>query len=267
MRYNCTEREKGECDISNSKGRIYVVGIGPGSTEHLTPAAKNAIQDSEIIVGYKTYLDLIRELTGDKEIMSSGMRQEVDRCSKAVELARLGKKVAVICSGDPGIYAMAGLVFEIIKNQSTDRMPAIEVIPGIPALSSCAARLGAPLMHDFASISLSDLLTPWELIEKRIVAASSADFVIVIYNPKSKGRKEHINKARDIILRFRPAQTPVGIVRSAMRDEEEITITDLGNMSGHKIDMQSTVIIGNSQTFTWNNRMVTPRGYTGKYKI
>ncbi len=217
----------------------------------------------------------------DKDIMSSGMRQEVDRCSKAVELARPGKKVAVICSGDPGIYAMAGLVFEILKNQgagcrgqgaghgtrNTDRMPAIEVVPGIPALGSCAARLGAPLMHDFASISLSDLLTPWELIEKRIEAAASADFVIIIYNPKSKGRKEHINKARDIILRFRPPQTPVGIVRSAMRDEEKITITDLGNMSGHKIDMQSTVIIGNSQTFTWNNRMVTPRGYTGKYKI
>ena len=219
-------------------------------------------------------------MTGDKEVISSGMRREVDRCSKAVELAWSGKKVAVICSGDPGIYAMAGLVFEILKNQgagcrvqgagqtrNTDKMPAIEVVPGIPALSSCAARLGAPLMHDFASISLSDLLTPWELIEKRIEAASSADFVIVIYNPKSKGRKEHINKARDIILRFRPPQTPVGIVRSAMRDQEEITITDLGNMTGHKIDMQSTVIIGNSQTFTWNNRMVTPRGYASKYKI
>lgn len=207
------------------------------------------------------------------------MRQEVERCAKAVELAQEGKKVAVICSGDPGIYAMAGLVFEILKSrtQSTeDRAQTedkdgpgseIEVIPGIPALSAGAARLGAPLMHDFVSISLSDLLTPWDVIEKRLEAAAAADFVIVIYNPKSKGRQEHIKKARDIILRFRHARTPVGIVRAAMREDEEITVTDLENMLNNKIDMQSTVIIGNSQTFTWGNRMVTPRGYRNKYKF
>ena len=211
--------------------------------------------------------------------MSSGMRQEVDRCAKAVELAQEGKTVAVICSGDPGIYAMAGLVFEVMQ-KSEDKTPPypplgkggqggvdIEIVPGIPALSACASRLGAPLMHDFASISLSDLLTPWELIEKRLEAAASADFVIVIYNPKSKGRQEHINKARDIILRHRGPSTPVGIVRAATRDNEKIVLTDLENMLDREIDMQSTVIIGNSQTTVWNGRMVTPRGYGKKYRI
>lgn len=219
--------------------------------------------------------------------MSSGMRQEVDRCSKAVELAGEGKRVAIICSGDPGIYAMAGLVFEILRGQgvkgsrgqekktndsSNPRtleplIPSVEVIPGIPALSASAARLGAPLMHDFASISLSDLLTPWKVIEKRLAAAAAADFVIVIYNPKSKGRQEHIKKARDILLTSRPGDTPVGIVRSATRENESVTITDLEHMHDEVIDMQSTVIIGNSQTFVWQDRMVTPRGYSNKYKI
>ena len=198
------------------------------------------------------------------------MRQEVERCSQAVGLAAEGERVAVICSGDPGIYAMAGLVFEISRGQgsgSAGQDIQIEVIPGIPAFSASAARLGAPLMHDFASISLSDLLTPWEVIEKRLEAAASADFVIVIYNPKSKGRQEQIKKARDIILKSRSGETPVGIVRSAMRDNESVTITDLENMPDNEIDMQSMVIIGNSQTFVWQDWMVTPRGYSGKYKI
>ena len=230
---------------------------------------------SQVVVGEEDikeyYLIAMRQdLIQDKEVMSSGMRQEVDRCAKAVELASEGKRVAVICSGDPGIYAMAGLVFEIISGQRpavSDQNIEIEVIPGIPALSASAARLGAPLMHDFASISLSDLLTPWEVIEKRLEAAASADFVIVIYNPKSKGRQEHIQKARDIILKSRQADTPVGIVRSATRENESVTITDLEHMTDHEIDMQSTVIIGNSQTFVWQDRMVTPRGYSNKYKI
>ena len=239
----------------------------------MTPAARDAISKSEVIVGYRTYLDLIRDLIGDKEVMSSGMRQEVDRCARAVELAADGKTVAVICSGDPGIYAMAGLVFEILSHQQSAvsgqhlTTTDVEVIPGIPALSACAARLGAPLMHDFASISLSDLLTPWELIEKRLEAAASADFVIVLYNPKSKGRPEHINKARSIVLKYRPSRTPVGIVMAATRENERVAITDLAHMLEHEIDMQSTVIIGNSQTYVWNERMVTPRGYRDKYEL
>lgn len=200
------------------------------------------------------------------------MRREVDRCDKAVDLALEGNKVAVICSGDPGIYAMAGLVLEIAKGkgqsaEGQDKLLPIEVIPGVSALNASAARLGAPLMHDFASISMSDLLTPWELIEKRLEAAASADFVIAIYNPKSKGRQEHIGKARDIILKFRSPDTPVGIVRAATRDDEKIVITDLNRMLENEIDMQSTVIIGNSQTFTWEGRMITPRGYQEKYKL
>jgi len=245
----------------------------------MTPAAVKAIREADAIVGYKTYLDLVHDLVKDKNIMSSGMRQEVDRCAKAVEVAGEGKTVAVICSGDPGIYAMAGLVFEVLK-KSEDRTPpyptlnkggqggvVVEVIPGIPALSSCAALLGAPLMHDFASISLSDLLTPWDLIIKRLDAAASADFVIAVYNPKSKGRPDNINKARDIVLKYRAGQTPVGIVRAASRENESVTLTDLENMLESDIDMLSTVIIGNSQTFAWNGRMVTPRGYDKKYKI
>jgi precorrin-3B C17-methyltransferase len=228
-----------------------------------------------VIVGYKTYLDLVQDLIKDKEILSSGMRQEVDRCARAAEVARDGKTVAVICSGDPGIYAMAGLVFEIIsaedrkigRSEGTAEKIEVEVVPGIPALSSCAARLGAPLMHDFASISLSDLLTPWELIEKRLDAAASADFVIAVYNPKSKGRPENINRARDIIMRNRPGSTPVGIVKAATRENERVTLTDLDHMLESEIDMLSTVIIGNSQTFTWNGRMITPRGYGNKYKL
>ena len=217
----------------------------------------------------------------DAEVLSSGMRREVDRCEKAIDLALDGNKVAVICSGDPGIYAMAGLVLEIAKGkmypeklrngagsaEGQDNFPPIEVIPGVSALNASAARLGAPLMHDFASVSMSDLLTPWELIEKRLEAAASADFVIVIYNPKSKGRQEHIGKARDIILKFRSPDTPVGIVKAATRDDEKIVITDLNRMLENEIDMQSTVIIGNSKTFTWEGRMITPRGYGSKYTL
>ncbi len=222
-------------------------------------------------MGYRTYLDLIHDLTGNRKVLSSGMRREVERCTRAVDLAREGRKVAVVCSGDPGIYAMAGLVLEILKEScgpgAGGLTPGIEIVPGVPALSACAALLGAPLMHDFASISLSDLLTPWEIIEKRIEAAASADFVIVIYNPKSRARQRQINRARDIVLRFRPPQTPAGIVRAASRENERIIITSLRDMPFDEIDMQSTVIIGNSRTFAWNGRMVTPRGYGDKYRL
>ena len=229
---------------------------------------------------------MIKELIKDKEIVSTGMTQEIERCKKAVELAMSGRTVAVISGGDPGIYAMAGLVFEMLKdrnalcvmryalknkNASRDTHHVsridVEVIPGISALNACAARLGAPLMHDFASISLSDRLTPWKLIEKRLDAAAKADFVIILYNPKSKGRAEHIDRARKIILKYRKPETPVGIVKRAMREDERIIITDLKNMLEHDIDMQTTVIIGNSQTFVWDNRMITPRGYEKNQKL
>lgn len=242
-----------------------MVGTGPGSRDHITPAAGKALDASQIVVGYKTYLDLIPEFLEDKEVVSSAMMQEVDRCRKAVELAESGRQVALVCGGDPGIYAMAGLVFEIV----IEKKSAIEVdiVPGLAALNSCAARLGAPLMHDFAAVSLSDLLTPWELIEKRLDAAASADFVIVIYNPKSKKRVTQLDKAREIILQYRNADTPVGIVTAATRENEQVTLTTLEKLPEAEVNMQSTVIVGNSTTFCWQNYLITPRGYHHKYSL
>ena len=263
--------KKNRCAKSN-RGKVFVVGTGPGSIDHITPYAQKCIRNADVIVGYGTYLNLIQELTKDKEIISTGMTQEIDRCRKAIELAGEGLNVAVVSGGDPGVYAMAGLVLELMKTSGEAAakcrpavtMPSVEIIPGISALNACASRLGAPLMHDFAAISLSDRLTPWEAIEKRLEAAAAADFVIVLYNPKSKGRAGHIGSARDIILGHRPSETPVGIVKAAMRENETIIITDLEQMLDHDIDMQSTVIIGNSMSFVWNGLIITPRGYEKK---
>ena len=254
---------------SGARGKIFIVGTGPGSLEHITPAAREAIRRSDVVVGYGTYLDLITELLQGKEVLSTGMTQEVDRCRKAMELARSNRTVSVISGGDPGVYAMAGLVFELLRSEEGKggTLPAVEVIPGISALNASASRLGAPLMHDFACISLSDRLTPWEVIEKRIEAAAAADFVIVLYNPRSKGRTGHISKARQIIRKHRNPATVVGIVKGAMRENETVIVTDLENMQDSDIDMQTTVIIGNSKTFVWNHLMITPRGYENKFEI
>jgi cobalt-precorrin 5A hydrolase/precorrin-3B C17-methyltransferase len=249
----------------NPAGRIYVVGIGPGDRDHITHCAEKVIGLSDAVVGYAPYIEQVRTMVAGKEVFKTGMTEEIDRCRRAVELALGGKTVAVISGGDPGIYAMAGLVFQGLKEQDGHpRLPSVEVIPGVSALNACAARLGAPLMHDFASISLSDRLTPWDIIEKRIDAAAMADFVIVLYNPKSKGRANHVDRAREILLRHRPPVTPVGIVKGATRRDERVVITDLDRMLDYEIDMQTTVIIGNSGTFFWNNRMITPRGYERK---
>lgn len=247
------------------KGKLYVVGTGPGGVAHITPAARAAIACSSLVVGYRTYLDLIPELLADKEVVSSEMMKEVDRTRQALERAAAGEAVALVCGGDPGIYALAGLAFEVAREREMDI--DIEVVPGIAALNSCAARLGAPLMHDFAAISLSDLLTPWPLIEKRLEAAASADFVIVIYNPKSKRRTEQIVRAREIIAAHRAPATPVGIVTAATRDNETVVLTTLSKMLEQDIGMQSTVIIGNSATVTWQEWMITPRGYHNKYDL
>lgn len=253
------------------KGKIIIVGTGPGSLEHITPAARKAIEQADVIVGYGTYLDLIKELLQGKEVVSTGMTQEVDRCRKAIDIAREGKTVAIVSGGDPGVYGMAGLAFELLRSQNSEDQKNselnIEVIPGISALNAAASRLGAPLMHDFACISLSDRLTPWELIEKRLHAAADADFVIVLYNPRSKGRAGHLGKAKDIILKHRKASTIVGIVKGAMREHETVIVTDLEHMQESDVDMQTTVIIGNSKTFVWNDFMVTPRGYENKFNI
>ena len=250
-------------------GVVAIVGIGPGSLEQLTEQARVALLEAHVIVGYKTYTDLIMPLVQGKPIISTGMRHEVERCEKAVALALEGKTVAIISSGDPGIYGMAGLVFEILRSRYQDSLPEIEikVIPGISALNGCAALLGAPLMHDFAAISLSDHLTPWDIIEKRIVAAAQADFIIILYNPKSMGRPDYVERAARLIAAYRDSDTPVGIVQSAGRLQQAVIITTLKDMTKQHIDMQSTVIIGNYSTFVWHGRMVTPRGYAAKYKL
>ena len=242
------------------------MGTGPGDLELLTPAARQEIEQADIIIGYRTYIEQIRTLfREDQEIIGSSMMQEVDRCKKALDLAEQGKNVALVCGGDPGIYSMAGLVFELQKARNTS--VETDVIPGISALNACAAITGSPLMHDFASISLSDLLTPWELIEKRIAAASSADFVLVIYNPASKKRRDHLKRAVDIILEYRRPDTPAAIVQAAFRKEQRAEITTLSGLREASLNMQSTVIIGNSQTMVWNGKMITPRGYGEKYQL
>lgn len=246
-------------------GLIHVVGTGPGSVDNITPEALRCIGDSEVIIGYSTYLELITPYLDGKEVISSTMMQEVQRCTTAFEKAEAGATVAMISGGDPGIYAMAGLIYEIAAER--DSGVEINVIPGLAALNSCAARLGAPLMHDFVAVSLSDLLTPWEVIEKRLHAAAAADFVIVIYNPRSKRRTSHIEKARDIVASYRPGATPVGIVTAATRENERVVVTTLADMLGEEINMQSCVLIGNESTFTWRNKMITPRGYAGKYRL
>ncbi|MFZ5764477.1 MAG: precorrin-3B C(17)-methyltransferase [Thermodesulfobacteriota bacterium] len=248
-----------------STGKLFVVGTGPGGVEHITPAARAAIAGSTVVVGYRTYLDLIPELLAGKEVVSSEMMKEVERTRQALARAAAGETVALVCGGDPGIYALAGLALEVAREGQIDI--DIEVVPGIAAVNGCAARLGAPLMHDFAAISLSDLLTPWPLIEKRLAAAAAADFVIVIYNPKSKRRTDQIVRAREIIAEHRRPDTPVGIVTAATREQERVVVTNLALMLEEEIGMQSTVFIGNSTTVTWEKWMITPRGYHHKYDL
>ncbi|MBI1921391.1 MAG: cobyric acid synthase [Geobacter sp.] len=239
--------------------KLYVVGIGPGDPGHMTQEAHDALKDAEVVVGYKTYIDLIRPLLKKKEVVSSGMMKEVERCGEALRIAASGKTVALVSSGDAGVYGMAGLVLELAKERDDVE---IVIVPGVSAVQAAASVLGAPLMHDFAVISLSDLLTPWELIRKRLNAAAEADFVTALYNPRSKGRVTQIEEARDIFLRGRSPETPVGIVRNACREGEEKVVTTLAEMLDHPIDMFSIVIIGNSRTFVdGKGRMVTPRGY------
>ncbi len=223
--------------------------------------AFKVINESEIIVGYKTYVELLGNMIEGKEVLSTGMTKEIERCQAAIDKALTGKSVAIISSGDPGIYGMAGITLELLEKQHLSDKIDVEVVPGISSANAAAASLGAALMHDFAIISLSDLLTPWELIEKRLAAAAQADFVTVLYNPVSKKRTEQIIKAREIFLKYRSPETPVGIVRNAKRAGEEIVKTDLEHFLEHPIDMFTVVLMGNSQTYHTGEFMITPRGY------
>lgn len=249
-----------------STGKIIVAGIGPGSESDITPAVLSAIRQSDVIVGYKYYFRFIEKIIRPGAIcIDSGMKREKARAEEAYNYATEGKVVTVISSGDAGIYGMAPLIYEMKREKGSDI--SIEALPGISAFQKAAYLLGAPVGHDFCVISLSDLMTPWELIEKRIKAAASADFITAIYNPKSEGRYWQLYRLIEIFLQERDPQTPVGFVRQAGREEQEVTITTLADFDPEQVDMFTVILIGNSQTYQFENKMITPRGYYGEIKM
>ena len=239
-------------------GKVYVVGIGPGAKDQMTVRAAKVLSECQVIVGYTVYIDLIKEEYPDKICLSTPMRQEVQRCRMALEEAGKEQNVAVVCSGDAGIYGMAGLVYELAADYSG---VGIEVVPGITAASGGAAILGAPLMHDFAVISLSDLMTPWEKIEKRLRMAAMADFVICIYNPSSRKRADYLKKACLCMMEYKKEDTVCGIVKNIGREGECMKILSLKELSETDVDMFTTVFVGNEETRIIGDKMVTPRGY------
>ncbi len=238
---------------------LYVIGIGPGDQATMTEEAIRAIYDAEIIVGYKTYTHLIKGLIDDKDVIKTGMCKEIERCQVAIDLAVQGKKVALVSSGDAGIYGMAGLVLELTTRQKLS-IP-VKVIAGVTASSASAALLGAPLMHDFCHISLSDLLTPWDVIEQRIMYAAAADFVICFYNPRSRGRPNHLTRAFNLMRPYKADTTPVGIVKEVGRKHQEKWLTTFATIDYTRVDMRSLVIVGNKTTYIDSGLMITPRGY------
>ncbi len=253
-----------------------MVGLGPGFPEHLTARAREALASAQTVLGYRTYIDLVRPLLAHAEIIATGMMDEVGRSQAAIQRAQLGQRVALVSSGDAGIYGMAGLVLEMASAQGLRPGPLgtleevdffFEVVPGVPALAASAALLGAPLMHDFAVISLSDLLTPWELIVQRLRLAAQADLVLVLYNPKSKRRDWQLGEVQNLLVTLREPDTPVGIVQRAMREGQDVVITSLNHLLEHPVDMQTLVIVGNSQTIVYGSYMITPRGYQDKYRL
>lgn len=250
-------------------GKIMLVGIGPGSIEHMTARARSAIAEADTVVGYATYIKLVEDLLDGKEVVKKAMTEELDRAIEALERARAGKKVALISSGDAGVYGMAGPTYEVLfqAGWTPESGIEVEIVPGASALNTCAALVGAPLTHDFCAISLSDLLTPWPVIARRLDAAASADFVVALYNPKSGRRTGQIVEAKRLFLRHRRPDTPVAVVKSAYRPKQRIEFTTLAQMNECDIGMLSTVLIGNSNTFVRDGLMITPRGYANKYDV
>ncbi len=238
--------------------KLYVVGLGPGELSQATGRALQALEECDVIAGYTVYIDLIKERFGHKKLLSTPMKKEVERCRLAVEETLKGQKVAMVCSGDAGVYGMAGLIYEVAQDYDPIE---IEIIPGITAACSGAAVLGAPLIHDFAVISLSDLLTPWEQIEKRLECAAMVDFVMCLYNPSSKKRHDYLRKACDLVLKYKSGETVCGIVKNIGREGEEATVLTLSQLRETQVDMFSTVYIGNSTTREIRGSMVTSRGY------
>ena len=240
--------------------KIYVVGIGPGEYEQMTLKAIHALENSDVIIGYTVYVDLVRDHFPGKEFMTTPMKKEVDRCVIAFEEAHKGKTVSMICSGDAGVYGMAGLMYEVgVRYPNVE----LEIIPGVTAALGGGAVLGAPLIHDFCLISLSDLLTPWEKIEKRLLAASEADLSICLYNPSSKKRHDYLMKACDLMMQYKSPETVCGIVGNIAREGEFSRVMTLKELRDTQVDMFTTVFVGNSQTKEINGKMVTPRGYKG----
>ena len=252
-------------------GKLYIVGVGPGHHDHMTFRAKHVIEESDTIVGYETYVNLVEDLIDGKDIHRYAMTQEVERAHQCIDLAKEGKIVSLVSSGDPGIYGMAGLIFEILAesgwNPESDLQ--VELVPGVSALNSCASLIGSPLMTDFAVVSMSDLLVRWEIIVKRVEAAAQGDYVIVIYNPSSKKRIHQLQDTRKLLLKYRKPSTPVAIIKGAFRKSQTIVMTDLEHLEEHsdKLGMISTVIVGNSSTYNFKDLMINPRGYTSKYNL
>lgn len=238
--------------------KLYVIGIGPGEYEQMTLKAIHAMEKSEVIIGYTVYVDLVKEHFPGKEFLTTPMKKEVDRCVMAFEEAKKGKVVSMICSGDAGVYGMSGLMYEVGVNYPEVEL---EIIPGVTAATGGAAVLGAPLIHDFCLISLSDLLTPWEKIEARLLVAAEADFVVCLYNPSSRKRSDYLQKACDLMMQYKSPETVCGIVSYIGRDGEHYEVMDLKTLRDTKVDMFTTVWVGNSQTKEINGKMVTPRGY------
>ena len=260
--------------MSSKKGRLYVVGVGPGSHDHMTHRAKQVIEESEVIIGYDTYVSLVEDLIAGKEVYRYAMTQEVDRANQAIDFAEKGRVVSVVSSGDPGIYGMVGLIYEILakkgwSREDKDKNIYVECVPGVSSLNSCAALVGSPLMTDFAVVSMSDLLVPWDIIVKRVEAAAMGDYVTVIYNPASKKRVHQLRDTREIFLKYRKPDTPIAIVKGAYRDSQELVVTTLDKMLEHQdmLGMITTVIVGNSSTFNYEGMMINPRGYTSKYEL
>jgi precorrin-3B C17-methyltransferase len=258
--------------MSSKKGKLYVVGVGPGSHDHMTYRAKQVIEESEVIIGYDTYVSLVEDLIAGKEVYRYAMTQEVDRANQAIDFAEKGRIVSVVSSGDPGIYGMVGLIYEILAQKGWNREDNsiyVECVPGVSSLNSCAALVGSPLMTDFAVVSMSDLLVPWDIIVKRVEAAAMGDYVTVIYNPASKKRVHQLRDTREIFLKYRKPDTPIAIVKGAYRESQEMVVTTLEKMLEHQdmLGMITTVIVGNSSTFNYEGMMINPRGYTSKYEL
>lgn len=241
-------------------GKLYVAGFGPGGYEHMTEKCIRVLREADVITGYTTYIEILKEYFPDKQYLATPMMQEVKRCRMAVEEAMKDQTVVMVSSGDSGIYGMAGIIYQVAEEMGAEI--EIETVPGVTAASAAASVLGAPLMHDFAVISLSDLMTPLDLIWKRVDCAGQGDLIVCLYNPKSKKRTTYVEKASEILMQYQKPQTPVGIVRNAGRKNESSQITTLEQLKDAEIDMFSIVIIGNSQTYVSKGRMITPRGYS-----